>query len=126
MSAIRLKRVYDPPAPDDGSRILVERLWPRGMKKESLALDLWLKDVAPSDGLRRWFSHDPRKWEEFRGRYFAELNTSPGAWKPLVEAARRGTVTLLYSSHEQEHNNAVALKQYLEEKLHGKSNRTAA
>ena len=126
MSAIRLKRVYDPPAPDDGSRILVERLWPRGMKKESLALDLWLKDVAPSDGLRRWFSHDPRKWEEFRGRHFAELNTSPGAWKPLVEAARRGTVTLLYSSHEQEHNNAVALKQYLEEKLHGKSNRTAA
>lgn len=115
---IRLKRVYDPPEPGDGDRFLVERLWPRGMKKEAL-LAQWIRDVAPSDALRRWFGHDPQKWEEFRRRYFAELDGKPEAWKPLLDAARRGTITLLYSTRDSEHNNAVALRAYLEEKLRG-------
>ncbi len=124
---IRLKRVYDPATADDGIRFLVERLWPRGIKKASLRLDSWLKEAGPSDELRRWFSHDPEKWKEFCCRYYGELNTRPDAWKPLLEAATHGKVTLLYSSHDQEHNNAVALKQYLEEKLHSRtSGRSAA
>jgi uncharacterized protein YeaO (DUF488 family) len=114
---IRLKRVYDPPEPDDGRRFLVERLWPRGMKKEALFLDAWAKEVAPSATLRRWFAHDPRKWEEFQRRYFAELDRRPEAWRPLLEAARRGTITLLYSARDLEHNSAVALRAYLEKKL---------
>ncbi len=123
---IKLKRVYDPAASGDGSRILVERLWPRGIKKESLAIDSWLRDVAPSTDLRRWFSHDPEKWEEFRRRYCAELDRNSDAWKPIMKEARHRTVTLLYSSHDQEHNNAVALKQYLEEKLRERPQTTAA
>ncbi len=114
---IRIQRVYEPPQPDDGRRFLVERLWPRGVKKEVLPMDAWLKDVAPSDDLRRWFGHDPERWEEFRRRYFAELDSKPEAWRPLVEAARRGNVTLLYSARDTEHNNAIALKSYLEERL---------
>ncbi|HYK90572.1 MAG TPA: DUF488 domain-containing protein [Acidobacteriota bacterium] len=114
---IKLKRVYETAGPKDGTRILVERLWPRGIKKTSLQLDSWLKDAAPSAELRRWFSHDPQKWGEFSCRYYGELNAHPDAWKPILDAARRGTVSLLYSSHDQEHNNAVALKRYLEEKL---------
>ena len=111
---IRIKRVYDPPDHADGARFLVERLWPRGMKKEALQLDGWLKEVAPSDALRRWFGHDPARWEEFQRRYFAELEHKPTAWQPIVEAARRGHVTLLYSARDTERNNAVALKAYLE------------
>jgi uncharacterized protein YeaO (DUF488 family) len=111
------KRIYVPPDPEDGSRFFVERLWPRGMKKESLKMDEWLRDVAPGDALRRWFGHDPAKWDEFRKRYFAELDTRPEAVQPLLEAARQGKVTLLYSSHDEEHNNAVALKAYLEDQL---------
>jgi len=110
---IRAKRVYEPPGADEGTRFLVERLWPRGMRKESLHMEGWLKDVAPSDALRRWFGHDPAKWIEFRDRYFAELDGEPDAIQPIVEAARRGNVTLLYSAHDTEHNNAVALKEYL-------------
>jgi uncharacterized protein YeaO (DUF488 family) len=110
---IRIKRVYDPPDHADGTRFLVERLWPRGMKKEALHLDGWLKEVAPSDALRRWFGHDPAKWEEFQGRYFAELEDKPAAWQPILEAARQGNVTLLYSARDTERNNAVALKAYL-------------
>lgn len=114
---IQVKRVYAPPAPNDGIRVLVERLWPRGMKREALRLDEWLKEVAPSDNLRRWFAHDPAKWEEFQHRYFAELDGKPEAWKPLLEIARRDNLTLLYSARDVEHNNAVALKRYLEAKL---------
>ncbi len=114
---IRLKRVYEAAAPRDGARILVERLWPRGVKKSSLRLDSWLKDVAPSSELRQWFGHQPEKWPEFRRRYFAELNANTSTWKILLELARRKTVTLVYSSHDQEHNNAVALKEFLERKL---------
>ncbi len=114
---IRVKRVYEQPEAGDGKRFLVERLWPRGMKKEDLKMDDWVKEVAPSDTLRRWFGHDPAKWKEFRLRYFTELKENPDSWKPLLEEARHGTVTLLYSAHDQEHNNAVALKAFLEDKL---------
>ncbi len=111
---IQVKRVYEPASPRDGKRFLVERLWPRGMKKENLRMDGWLKDVAPSDALRRWFAHDPAKWAEFQRRYRAELRAHSDALDPLVDAARRGSVTLLYSAHDVEHNNAVVLKRYLE------------
>jgi len=114
---IQLQRAYDQPASQDGTRLLVERLWPRGVKKISLQIDDWLKEAAPSTELRKWFSHDPAKWNEFRRRYFAELKSNPEAWKPIVEAAHRGTVTLIYSSHDTEHNNAVALKEFIEHRL---------
>jgi uncharacterized protein YeaO (DUF488 family) len=91
----------------------VERLWPRGVKKTDLRLDAWLKDVAPSTELRQWFSHDPKKWSEFQRRYFAELDSHPEACEPIRSAARHGSVTLIYSSHDTGHNNAVVLKQYL-------------
>ncbi len=115
---IQTKRVYDPDSPADGRRVLVERLWPRGIKKEDLKMDEWLKDVAPSTELRRWFSHDPAKWDEFRRRYYHELDANRPAWQPLAEAARQGLVTLLFSSHDTQHNNAVALKSYIEEHIH--------
>jgi uncharacterized protein YeaO (DUF488 family) len=114
MNEIRTKRVYETPDPGDGTRLLVERLWPRGMRKEAVAMDGWPKAVAPSDTLRRWFAHDPAKWEEFGRRYAAELDRDPEAWRPILEAAGRDTVTLLYSARDTAHNNAVALKQYLE------------
>jgi uncharacterized protein YeaO (DUF488 family) len=111
---ISLKRVYEPVATEDGTRILVERLWPRGVRKDALMLDAWLKEVAPSTDLRRWFGHDPARWQEFRQRYAAELEARPDAWAPIMQAHQSGTVTLLYSTHDTEHNNAVALKAYLE------------
>ena len=114
---MRLKRAYEPATPGDGRRFLVERLWPRGVKKSSLPLYAWLKEVAPSDSLRRWFGHDPKKWDEFRRRYFRELDTQSGAWESILKATQNGAVTLIYSSHDTEHNNAVALKEYLEAKL---------
>lgn len=92
---IQAKRVYDERQPSDGVRVLVERLWPRGVRKDILQLDGWLKDVAPSNELRRWFGHDPAKWEEFRRRYFTELDEKPAIWQPLQEVAQRGSVTLL-------------------------------
>lgn len=113
---IRLKRVYDAMSRSDGTRFLVERLWPRGVSKAALQLDAWLKEVGPSTALRKWFSHDPEKWREFRRRYFHELDSRPEVWEPIVSAARRGTVTLVYSSHDTEHNNAVALQDYLQTK----------
>src|SRR5581483_3493730 len=111
---IQLKRAYDKAGPEDGRRFLVERLWPRGVKKSNLPLDGWLKDVAPSDALRRWFSHDPVKWNDFQRRYWSELDSRPEAFGFILEAARAGGVTLVYSSRDAEHNNAVALKTYLE------------
>ena len=111
---IALKRVYEPVDPADGVRFLVERLWPRGVRKEALKFDAWLKDVAPSTELRRWFGHDPARWQEFCRRYAAELDARPEAWVDIVRADRSGTATLLYSAHDREHNNAVALKAYLE------------
>ena len=114
MSMVSLKRAYEKAAASDGIRFLVERLWPRGVKKTDLQVNAWLKDVAPSDALRRWFGHDPNKWNEFRQRYFAELDGHPEACEPIRIAASHGRVTLVYSAHDQEHNNAVALKEYLE------------
>jgi uncharacterized protein YeaO (DUF488 family) len=116
-----LKRVYDPAGVKQGTRFLVERLWPRGVKKISVRLDGWPQDVGPSHDLRRWFNHDVAKWKEFRRRYFAELDANPEAWQPLMEAARRGPVELLYSSRDTEHNNAVALRDYLASKLQRQS-----
>lgn len=110
---IQLKRVYDPEGSGDGVRFLVERLWPRGIKKENLRLDGWLKDVAPSTELRQWFSHDPAKWAGFQQKYFAELDAKPDALEPILKASAHGTVTLLFSSHDAVHNNAVALKAYI-------------
>jgi uncharacterized protein YeaO (DUF488 family) len=121
---IKLKRVYEEEGPGNGVRYLIERLWPRGVKKTSLAIDGWLKDAGPSTELRKWFSHDPAKWREFRRRYFAELDRVPEAWAPIHEAARQGTVTLLYSSHDTEHNNAVALKEYIKHKMGARSHTT--
>ena len=120
---IRIKRAYDPGAKEDGARFLVDRLWPRGVKKEALHVAAWYKEVAPSDELRHWFNHDPAKWKDFQRRYRAELTASPAAWQPLLDAAEQGDITLLYSAHDTEHNNAVALKAYLEEKLVGKKSR---
>lgn len=118
-AVLKLKRVYEDSERSDGARFLVERLWPRGMKKEKLKLDAWLKDVAPSDSLRRWFGHDPLKWNEFQKKYRAELSDNPDTWKPILEAAKRGHVTLLYSSRDREHNNALVLKSFLEERIAG-------
>jgi len=113
---LRIKRVYDPPEPSDGRRFLVERLWPRGVKKEALAVDAWLKDVAPSTELRKWFGHQVERWGDFRRRYRDELTASPATWEPIIEAAKRGPVTLLYSAHDTEHNGALVLRQYLAER----------
>jgi len=113
---IKLKRAYATPQKEDGFRVLVERLWPRGLKKEAVPLDLWLKDIAPSPELRRWFGHDPGKWEEFCRRYWIELAQRPAAVKVLREKLRQGHVTLVYGSRDQEHNAAVALKEFLENK----------
>jgi len=114
---IQLKRVYEKSALRDGVRILVERLWPRGLRKAEVHADDWQKNAGPSDRLRKWFSHDPDKWTKFQSEYFEELDAMPEAWEPILKAAKRGKVTLLYSSHDTEHNNAVALKRYLEAKL---------
>lgn len=111
---IRLKRAYEKPARTDGQRILVERLWPRGVSKEDAALDLWLKDVAPSPALRKWFGHDPARWEQFERRYWKELEDRPEEVGLLRSKARRGRVTLIYAAHDEEHNGALALKRYLE------------
>lgn len=114
---IKIKRVYDPPEASDGKRYLIDRLWPRGLKKEETQLDGWLKEVAPSDELRKWFGHDPAKWEAFQQRYIQELEAKPLTWQPLLDAAREGDITLLFSARDTMHNNAVVLKAFLEEKL---------
>jgi uncharacterized protein YeaO (DUF488 family) len=114
---LQLKRVYDEPTQADGTRFLVERLWPRGITKSALADARWLRDAAPSTELRKWFHHDPLRWNEFRRRYFAELKQQPDVLSPILEAAQHWTVTLLYSSHDTEHNNAVALREFLQHSL---------
>jgi uncharacterized protein YeaO (DUF488 family) len=120
---IQIKRVYELPAKDEGARFLVERLWPRGMKKEALHMEAWYKEVAPSNELRRWFGHDPAKWKEFQRRYRAELTANRAACQSLLDAAETGDITLLYSAHDTEHNNAMVLKSYLEERLIRKKSR---
>jgi uncharacterized protein YeaO (DUF488 family) len=114
---IKTKRVYEDTKAGEGTRFLVERLWPRGMKKEELKMKAWLKDVAPSPELRKWFAHDPDKWPEFQKRYRAELKANSDAWKPILDAARRGDVTLLYSARDTEHNSALLLKSFLDQQL---------
>jgi uncharacterized protein YeaO (DUF488 family) len=116
---IKIHRVYETQGDEAKAHFLVERLWPRGIRKETLHMDAWLREVAPSNQLRRWFGHDPARWEEFQQRYTAELDAHPAAWQPIVEAARRGDVSLLYSARDTQHNNAMALKAYLEKQLAG-------
>ena len=111
---IRIKRVYEEPAKVDERRILVDRLWPRGLSKEKAKIDVWVKEIAPSTELRRWYGHDPNKWTEFKSRYAAELGANPGKVEEILEVARAGIVTFLYSSKEEQLNNAVALKEYIE------------
>jgi len=113
---IKVKRVYDAPESGDGFRILVDRLWPRGLSKDKADVDLWLKDVAPSDELRKWFGHDPEKWVEFQRAYWTELDTKKEQVDTIRQKAKGHTVTLLFSAHDAEHNNAIALKGYLEAK----------
>ncbi|MGE5153163.1 MAG: DUF488 domain-containing protein [Bdellovibrio bacteriovorus] len=118
---IKIKRVYEPPAPDDGRRILVERLWPRGLRKADLNLDRWAKELGASDALRRWFGHSPEKWPEFQRRYCAELEQHPEHWEALVDLARQGPLTLLFSARDTARNNAVALRAFLLDRLAGSS-----
>lgn len=117
MTAIRLKRAYDPPASDDGSRILVERLWPRGVRKEALALDHWAKQIAPSPDLRTWFGHDPQRWQEFIRRYRAELEANPEEVADLAARLDGNTVTFLFAARDVERNSAVVLKAFMEERM---------
>ena len=112
---IWLKRAYDKPEPMDGTRVLVDRLWPRGLKKEDARLNVWLKEIAPSDDLRKWFGHDTDKWDEFKKRYAGELKGNEEAVKKLREIIEGGRVTLIYGAKDEQHNNAVVLKQYMEE-----------
>ncbi len=110
---IRVKRIYEPPDAKDGARVLVDRLWPRGARKDSAKLALWLKDIAPSAELRRWFGHDPARFAEFSRRYRAELSANKDAVARMDELAKAGPVTLLYAAHDEEHNNARVLADYL-------------
>ena len=110
---IKLKRAYDPPEPTDGTRILVDRLWPRGVKKEDAAIDEWMKDIAPSTDLRKWFGHDPERWEEFCERYAKEVSQHSEQLKQLRELAHKGPITLVYSAHDEAHNDAVALRNFI-------------
>ncbi len=114
---IQIKRVYESQSAADGARFLVERLWPRGVTKAALEMDAWLKDAAPSTELRRWFNHDPQRWTEFKRRYRSELVANPDAWAPVFAKARSGHVTLLYSAHDLEHNNAIVLRDFLNTRL---------
>jgi uncharacterized protein YeaO (DUF488 family) len=113
---IHLKRAYDAPSKSDGERILVDRLWPRGVTKARAAVDLWLKEIAPSPALRKWFGHDPARWKPFQQRYWKELQANQNAVDVLRQKAKRGAVTLVYAARDQEHNHALALKEFLEQK----------
>ena len=111
---LKLKRIYDEPAPEDGFRVLVDRLWPRGVSKEEAQIDLWLGGIGPSPSLRKWFNHDPARWDEFLDRYFAELDEQPELVTELFQKATAAPITLLYAAKDVQHNHAVALKMYLE------------
>lgn len=111
--AIRVKRAYEKPETQDGYRVLVDRLWPRGLAKEAIQIDAWLREIAPSDELRRWFNHDPGRWSEFKRRYFEELEGHPREVEGLIQQAREGQVTLVYAAKDERFNNAVALREYL-------------
>jgi uncharacterized protein YeaO (DUF488 family) len=113
---ISLKRVYEKPSKSDGFRILVERLWPRGLSKEKASVDLWLKEVAPSAELRKWYSHDVEKWKEFKKRYTKELKNKKDLLDEIKKRAKKGKVTFVYAAHDEEHNSALVLKEYLEKK----------
>jgi len=115
--AIKIKRVYERPADGDGSRLLVDRLWPRGLTKEKAHIDLWLKEIAPSKELREWFAHDPEKWQRFRRRYETELRHNRSVIEMLTHKAREGNLTLLYGARDEKHNEALVLKQVLERKI---------
>jgi uncharacterized protein YeaO (DUF488 family) len=117
IDAIHLKRAYDPATESDGRRVLVERLWPRGVKKADLKADLWLKDVAPSTALRQWFAHRVGRWDEFQRRYRKELDAKPDEWAPILEDTIHGNVTLLYAAHDVLHNGALVLRDYLADQL---------
>ena len=110
---MQVKRIYEPPAPEDGLRVLVDRLWPRGLSRDAARVDWWHKDIAPSSGLRKWFGHDPAKWAEFRDRYRAELKGNPEAVARLAELGQCGPVTLLYAAKDERHNHALVLKAFL-------------
>jgi uncharacterized protein YeaO (DUF488 family) len=110
---ISIKRIYDPVEKQDGLRVLVDRIWPRGLKKADAKIDLWLKEIAPSTELRKWFKHDPEKWPEFQKRYRQELKQQPDLIKPILENAKKHHVTLLFSAKDADHNNAQALKAFL-------------
>ena len=109
--SIRIKRVYEQPSHEDGKRILVDRLWPRGLSKEKASVDLWLKDIAPSTELRKWFAHDPSKWDEFKQRYLSELKENSEAVQTLKEELKKGQVTLVYAAKDEEHNDALVLQE---------------
>ncbi len=111
---LKIKRVYDPPSKEDGTRILVDRIWPRGVSKEKASIDVWLKNIAPSTELRKWFGHEPEKWEAFREDYWEELRKNPAAVNELKQYMQTGPVTLVSGARDEEHNNAVAIKMYLE------------
>ena len=116
---IKIKRVYEQPDKKDGERILVDRLWPRGLTKEKASVDLWLKEIAPSTELRKWFAHDPKKWKSFRGRYETEIRHNDDLIKVLKDKAREGTVTLIYGARDEKHNAALVLKQFLDRERRG-------
>ena len=115
--SIKLKRVYDEPSPDDGLRVLVDRVWPRGVAKKELRIDLWTRDLAPSTALRKWFGHDRLKWDAFQERYFRELDDAGEPLQVLLSKARGGPITLVFGAKDIHCNNAVALKQYLEQRI---------
>jgi uncharacterized protein YeaO (DUF488 family) len=110
---VRIKRAYEPASPSDGTRVLVDRLWPRGIKKSHAAIAQWMKDIAPSNELRKWFGHDPARWEEFRRRYEEELSDKRDQLGELRKLARQGPLTLVYSARDEEHNQAVVLREHL-------------
>jgi uncharacterized protein YeaO (DUF488 family) len=112
-SKVKLKRAYDPPAADDGRRILIDRLWPRGLSKERAVIDQWMKDIAPSTELRKWFGHDPQRWDEFRRRYAKEVYQHAELLDQLRSLARQGPITLVYSAHDEKHNDAVELRELI-------------
>lgn len=110
---LQIKRVYEPAAVEDGHRVLVDHIWPRGLSKKSLRIETWMKSIAPSTALRKWFGHEPRKWDAFRGKYHAELQRKPDDIASLLTLAREGVVTLVYAARDEAHNNALALAEYL-------------